>query len=141
MVDLKEAGCLVGSGGAFLSDTMCLSISFRKSTPPRTRQLNILTINIKQQADDFDGELTFENQLIMHLVRQMPCCCFFFLTLVTGPRSSWSLELIEARAAPFANNLATTQAMWAHQSGELGLFRFSHAEFVPNHHHVNIRSS
>jgi len=44
---------------AFLSDTMYLLISFRMSTPPQNRQLNILIGNSKQYVDDFVGELTF----------------------------------------------------------------------------------
>ena len=43
------------------SDRKYLLISFRKSTPPQNRQLNILIGNSKQQVVDFVGELTFEN--------------------------------------------------------------------------------
>ena len=45
-------------GGTTLYDTLCLSISFRKSTPPQNRQLEFLISNSKQQVDDFVGELT-----------------------------------------------------------------------------------
>jgi len=38
---------------------MYLLISFRKSTPPQNRQLNILVSDSKQKVDDFVGELTF----------------------------------------------------------------------------------
>ena len=44
-----------------LFDTMYLSISFRKSTPPKHRQLNIFIINSNQQVQNFVGELTFLN--------------------------------------------------------------------------------
>ena len=44
---------------AGLSDTMYLLISFRKSTSPQNRQLNILISTSKQLVDDFVGELTF----------------------------------------------------------------------------------
>ena len=43
----------------FLSDTMYLSISFRKSTPPQNRQLHILIRNSVHYVDDFVGELAF----------------------------------------------------------------------------------
>ena len=42
-----------------LSDTMCLLISIRKSTPQQNRQLDILISNSEQQVDHFVGELTF----------------------------------------------------------------------------------
>ena len=38
-----------------------LLISFRKSTPPQKRQLNILIRNSNQSVDDFVGELTFQD--------------------------------------------------------------------------------
>ena len=34
-------------------------ISFRKSTPPQNRQLNLLNRHSKQQVDDFVGVLTY----------------------------------------------------------------------------------
>ena len=46
-------------GVANSSDMMYLLISFRKSTPPQNRQLNIVTKNSKQQVDDFVVKLTF----------------------------------------------------------------------------------
>ena len=45
-----------------LSDTMYLSISCRKSTPPQNRHL--LISNSKQSVGDFVGELTFYNSSI-----------------------------------------------------------------------------
>ena len=42
-----------------LSGIMYLLIGFRKSNPPRNRQLDILISNSKQHVDDFVGELTF----------------------------------------------------------------------------------
>ena len=39
------------------SDTMHLSISFRKSSPPQNCQLSILISSNNQQVDDFGGEL------------------------------------------------------------------------------------
>ena len=44
----------------FLSERMYSLISFRKSTPPQNRHLNILTTNSKQWVDEFMAELTFE---------------------------------------------------------------------------------
>ena len=41
-----------------LFDTMYLLISFRKSTPPHTCQLNVFMSNSKQEVDDFMGILT-----------------------------------------------------------------------------------
>ena len=40
---------------------MYLSISFRKSIPPQSRQLNVSMINAKRQVHDFVGELTSKN--------------------------------------------------------------------------------
>jgi hypothetical protein len=40
-------------GDTTLSDTSCLSINLRKSSPPQNRQLNILICNSKQHVDDF----------------------------------------------------------------------------------------
>ena len=42
-----------------LSNTAFLSISFRLSTPPKNRQLNVLDRYIQQYVHDFAGELTF----------------------------------------------------------------------------------
>ena len=42
-----------------LSYTTCWSISFRKSTPPQNRQLNISISHSKQYIDDFVEDLTF----------------------------------------------------------------------------------
>ena len=42
-----------------LSDTMYLSMSFRKSTPPENRQLNVSISNSKQLVDDCVGKVTF----------------------------------------------------------------------------------
>ena len=42
-----EEGFGIGDGAEILSDTMYLLISFRKSTPPQHRQLNILISNSK----------------------------------------------------------------------------------------------
>ena len=42
-----------------LSDRMYLLISFRKSTPPQNRQLNILISSYTEQVDGFGGGLTF----------------------------------------------------------------------------------
>ena len=36
-------------------DQKCVPISFRKSTPPQNRQLDIFTGNSKQSIDDFVG--------------------------------------------------------------------------------------
>ena len=44
---------------ASLSDTMCLLISFRKSTPPQNLQQDLLGSSSKQQVHDFVAELTF----------------------------------------------------------------------------------
>ena len=55
--------CFGGPGrkvDGVLSDAMFLLISFRNSTPPQKRQLNILVSNGEQQFDDFVGELTFQ---------------------------------------------------------------------------------
>ena len=41
------------------SDTLYLSVSFRESTPPQNRQLNISISDSEEQVDDFLGELTF----------------------------------------------------------------------------------
>ena len=41
------------------SDTMSLLISFRNSTPPQNRQIDILISNNKRWVDDFVEELTF----------------------------------------------------------------------------------
>ena len=49
-----------GSGPVHFFDKMYLLISLRKSTPPQKYQLNILISNIKQQVDNFVGELTFK---------------------------------------------------------------------------------
>ena len=46
---------------ANLSDTIDLLISFRTSTPPQNRQLDILVSNSEQQVDNFVGELTFQD--------------------------------------------------------------------------------
>ena len=45
--------------GTQLSDTMHLSISFRKSNPPQNRQLDSLISINRQQVDGFVEELTF----------------------------------------------------------------------------------
>ena len=45
------------------SDTMYWLISFRESTPPQNRQVNIVVSNNKQQVDDFVGGLTFQDWL------------------------------------------------------------------------------
>ena len=42
-----------------LSDTMHLSFSFRKATPPQNRQLDILISNGNQYVNDFVGDFTF----------------------------------------------------------------------------------
>jgi hypothetical protein len=46
---------------ATLSHTMYASKDFRKSTPPRNRQLHVLISNSKQQVGDFVGGVTFWN--------------------------------------------------------------------------------
>ena len=43
------------------SGTTYFLSSFRKSTAPQSRQLNILIIYSEQQVDDFGGELNFSN--------------------------------------------------------------------------------
>ena len=63
---LPPPGCLSREASRLstlptLSDTMYLLISFRKSTPPQNRQLNILIGNSKRSVDEFVGELTFKN--------------------------------------------------------------------------------
>ena len=45
--------------GPLLSHRMYLLISFRKSTPPQNRQLDILISKSEQSVDDFRGGLTF----------------------------------------------------------------------------------
>jgi hypothetical protein len=49
--------------GSYLtqSDTMDLSISFRKSKSPQKRRFDISIGDSKQQIDDFVGELTLPN--------------------------------------------------------------------------------
>ena len=47
------------SGRESLSNTMYLSIAFRKSTAPPKLQLDLLISNSEQKNDDFVGELTF----------------------------------------------------------------------------------
>ena len=42
-----------------LSDTMHLSISFRKLTPPQNRHIDVWISNSEQQVGDFVGELSF----------------------------------------------------------------------------------
>ena len=46
----------------FLSDTMYSVISFKKSSPPQNRRLNILICNSKQQVHYFVREFTKTNQ-------------------------------------------------------------------------------
>ena len=53
-----------GGHGGISSDTMHLSIGFRKSTPQPNRQLDILISKSTQQVDDFWGELAFYNYSI-----------------------------------------------------------------------------
>ena len=48
----------VKAASPVLSDTMCSSIIFRKSTPPQDRQPSIYISDSKQSVDDFVGELT-----------------------------------------------------------------------------------
>ena len=47
-----------GGHGGILSDTMHLPMSFRKSTPPKNRHLDILISYGNQQVDGFVVELT-----------------------------------------------------------------------------------
>ena len=47
------------SGRESLSNTIYLSITFRKSTAPPKLQLDLLISNSEQKNDDFVGELTF----------------------------------------------------------------------------------
>jgi hypothetical protein len=42
-----------------LSDAIYLLLSFRKSTPPHNRQLNVSISDRKRQVDDCTGDLTF----------------------------------------------------------------------------------
>ena len=58
LVGWRIAGGALGAPQGLL-DTLYLLISSRKSTPPQSRQLNILISNSKEQVDDFAGELTF----------------------------------------------------------------------------------
>ena len=56
--------CALAEACAILSATMYQSISFRKSSPPHDRQLDMLISNGKQQVDNYWGELTFQNRSI-----------------------------------------------------------------------------
>ena len=47
---------------------MHLLLSFRKSFPPRNRQLNVLIINSEQQVDDLVGESDFLKPIIEHIL-------------------------------------------------------------------------
>ena len=52
----RSAGKRCSGVYCILSDTMCLSISLRKSTPPPKCQLDISISNSKQYVNDFVGD-------------------------------------------------------------------------------------